>query len=62
MKLSKERLRDLLLDIPFFDNENCFCLGDTMAEAGNIVRKIVSYRESEVKSDEERPDNVGMDI
>lgn len=38
---SNDSLQDFLDDKPFYVNNDCFCLGDTMAEAGLIVNKIV---------------------
>lgn len=34
-----------LNDKPFYENNDCFCLGDTLAEAGCIVDKIVKANE-----------------
>lgn len=39
--VNEEALNAFLDDKPFYENNDCFCLGDTLAEAGCIVREIV---------------------
>lgn len=38
-------LTAFLDDKPFYENNNCFCLGNTLAEAGRIIEKIVKTNE-----------------
>lgn len=39
--LSDENLQDFLDDKPFYVNNDCFCLGNSLAEAGSVVNTIV---------------------
>lgn len=57
MKFDAETLQMFLDDKPFFKNKDCFCLGSTLEEAGDIVSKIV-----EDDMHKGGTANVGMDI
>ena len=43
--LDEKHLNDFIKDIPFFIDEQNFCLGRTLEEAGEIMRKIFERRE-----------------
>lgn len=45
LKLNDEELKDFLSDKPFYKNDDCYCLGKTLEEAGEIFRKIMEGRE-----------------
>lgn len=59
MKLSGDKLRDFVADIPFYENNECFCLGNDLSAAGTIVGQIVNncYQSD---ADERGKANVGM--
>jgi len=44
-KFTKEELGMFLKDIPFFNGEESFCFGSTLADAGRIFRDLVKARE-----------------
>ncbi len=46
MIFDAKSLRSFLNDVPFYENGNCFCLGDTLTEAGEIVKQIAERKES----------------
>lgn len=56
MKFDADSLCAFLKDTPFYANNECFCLGDTLDEAGDIVRRIVEANWERKESD------VGMDF
>ncbi len=43
MKFTEERLKDFLEDKPFFENKECYCLGENLEDAAEIVAKIIGY-------------------
>lgn len=57
MKFDAETLQMFLKDEPFFQSKDCFCLGNSLEEAGEIISQIVNS-----KNCERGTDNVGMDI
>lgn len=56
MKFDAETLQMFLEDKPFYKNNECFCLGNTMEEAGEIISQILKNNMSEG-----RTGDVGMD-
>lgn len=50
---SSENTEKFLNDIKFYENINCYCLGNTLEDAGEIIRKIIE--------EQEMTENVGMD-
>ncbi len=61
MKLSKERLNDFLADKPFFENKECYCLGNSLEEAAEIVSKITNFDRKDIMRQEREEQNVGLD-
>lgn len=55
---SETELQAFLDDKPFFQNADCFCLGNSMTEAGSIIRQMI---ESTDKSGKAGTDNVAVD-
>ena len=53
MKFRKgtDDLKKFLNDIPYFDNENNFCLGNSLSEAGEIIRVIMTHKGEEKKAE-----------
>lgn len=48
MNMSEQELELFLKDVPFYRDNECYCLGKTLEDAGNIVRRIVGLeRENE---------------
>ncbi|MBR0542341.1 MAG: hypothetical protein IJK26_09075 [Clostridia bacterium] len=43
---TEEELKRFLSDEPFYNNQHSFCLGKTLAEAGEIFRKIMAERKN----------------
>lgn len=56
MKFDADSLSAFLKDMPFYANNECFCLGNSLDEAGEIVRQIVEANLERKQSD------VGMDF
>lgn len=48
MKFDTDSLNDFLQDIPFYKNKECFCLGNTLEEAGCVISQIISDKENEI--------------
>ena len=44
-EFTKDELEMFLKDVPFFSGQNSFCLGDNLADAGKIFRRVVEARE-----------------
>lgn len=55
MKFDADSLGAFLKDVPFYANNECFCLGNNFEEAGDIVRQIVEANW------ERKESNVGVD-
>ena len=55
---SEEELKMFLQDKPFYKDNESFCLGDTMAEAGAIISEIIEETERKTY---ERKEYMGMD-
>jgi hypothetical protein len=55
MKLENDLLTMFLKDKPFYKSNDCFCLGNSLTEAGDIAKCII---ESNFKGD--NSNNVGM--
>lgn len=47
MKFNNENLQRFLNDKPFFENEESYCLGNTLEDAGEVVRKIMDGKKKE---------------
>lgn len=56
MKFDAGGLCAFLKDEPFYTNNECFCLGDSLEEAGAVVRLIVEANR------ERNANNVVMDF
>lgn len=54
MKFTEAQLRCFLSDTPFYHDQNCYCLGKSMSEAGNIINEVVNNERKETN-------DVGMD-
>lgn len=62
MRFSNSKtLNDFLDDKAFYKNSDCFCLGNTLAEAGVVVKKIVKAYERRMKRAQGVKINVGVD-
>lgn len=46
-------LQSFLDDKPFYESNDCFCLGDTLAEAGCVIAEIVKVNENGAEHAEE---------
>lgn len=44
MEFTEEQKLLFLQDKPFYENDNCFCLGNSLEEAGEIVEQIVNNK------------------
>ena len=56
MKFDAETLQMFLKDKPFYKNSECFCLGSSLEDAGNIMTQIIEDNKCE-----RRTGDVGMD-
>jgi len=54
MKFNDESRKLFLEDKPFYENNECFCLGNSLEEAGEIIKRIVKAK------NKESDDDVGM--
>lgn len=56
---SEAKLQAFLEDKPFFHSTDCYCLGNTLEEAGEIVRQMMGKTEVSGKAGAK---NVAVDI
>ena len=59
MEFNEEQRTAFLNDIPFYENNDCYCLGNSLEEAGKIVQKIVES-ESHSQKKNVRPVHLAM--
>ena len=49
MEFTEEQKLLFLQDKPFYENDNCFCLGNSLEEAGEIVKQIVNKKKEKLE-------------
>lgn len=52
MKFNEEQKTAFLKDIPFYENNDCFCLGNSLEEAGKILKQIAEGKNCVKKKNE----------
>lgn len=45
MKLNKDEMEAFLNDVPFYKNNECFCLGKTLEDTGKILKQLADENE-----------------
>lgn len=58
MKIAEHNIPAFLRDEPYYDNSEDFCLGKTLEEAGQILKKIAEHCSNE-EGKNERTDRLG---
>lgn len=58
MKIAEHNIPAFLRDEPYYDNNEDFCLGKTLEEAGQILKEIAKHCSNE-EGKNERTDRLG---
>lgn len=45
MIFNDETMNKFLNDVKFYENRECYCLGSTLEDAGEIIRNIIMEQE-----------------